>query len=73
MGRVLAEDFGDDPDADDCLLVEGVSLSHGNQSVQVCLVDEDVAFQDGADEDGHASEVFVVPASQNILDVSGNG
>ena len=68
VGGVLVEHLDDDPDADDGVLVEGVALANGDEGVDVDLVDEDVALQDGAHEDGHAAQVLVVLGHQQVLD-----
>lgn len=72
MGGVLVEDFDDYPYADDGVLVEGVALADGDQSVDVDLIDKDVAFEDRAHEDGHTAEVFVVLGDQEVLDHAGD-
>lgn len=72
MRRILVEDLDDDPHTDDGLLVEGISLANGDEGVDVDLIDEDVALEDGAHEDGHAAQVFIVLGDQQILDHSGD-
>jgi hypothetical protein len=69
MGGVLPQDFDDNADSDDGLLLEGIPSSHRDQGVQIDLVDKGIALQDRADEDSHAAEVLVVPASKQILDI----
>lgn len=72
MGGILVEDLDDDPYTDDGLLVEGISLADGDKGVDVDLIDEDVAFEDRAHEDGHAAQVFVVPGDEEVLNHSGD-
>jgi hypothetical protein len=73
MRGVLAEHLYDDSHPDDRLLVEGVSLPNRHQSVHVYLVDKDVALQNRTHQYGHAAQVLVVLAEQNILNVPRDG
>lgn len=72
MGWVLTKHFDDDAHTNDGVLVKGIAAANSNESIHVDMVNEDVALKDGADENGHAAQVFVILTHQYLLDVFGD-